>query len=132
MIMKKTGNLIPIILFCILFLNACEKDYLAPQTATVIEINFPVSFATNIVPILNEDCAKATCHVAGGHTPDLTPAKAYNELTLLGYVDPNNAEGSTLYRLITASTKPMPPSGRLNGTEIGLIKAWINQGAQNN
>jgi hypothetical protein len=112
-----------------MILNACEKDYLVPQ---VVKIDFPVSFATDVQPILTEDCAVPTCHVAGGHAPNLTAGSAYDELTGLGYVDTDNPEESLLYKRITATVKPMPPTNKLSGEEIGYILAWIEQGAQNN
>lgn len=113
-----------------LFMNSCEKAYLTPQK---VEITEPVSFLADVQPILTEDCAVPTCHVSGQHAPNLTASKAYDELTQLGYVDTSNAEGSKLYKSITATTgKPMPPNGRLAPEEIGYILAWIKQGAQNN
>jgi hypothetical protein len=110
-------------------MTSCEKDYL---TKKKVEITTPVSFATDIVPILTEDCSIAGCHVAGGPPPNLTAAKAYDELTGLGYVDTSNAEQSLLYKRIVATVNPMPPSAPLTAEEIGYILAWIKQGAQNN
>ena len=121
--------LIPGILFFFLLLTGCEKDY---STSKVVTIDFPVSFATNIQPIFTTDCAIPTCHVSGGAAPDLSADKAYDELTGLGYVDTANAEGSILYVRITSTVRPMPPSEKLSAEEIGLVLAWIKQGAQLN
>ncbi|MBL7923890.1 MAG: hypothetical protein JNL88_06805 [Bacteroidia bacterium] len=127
--MRKLSLLLPAV-FCMLLLwSACEKAYLSPKR---VEITEPVSFADDIIPILVADCATPTCHVGGGPPPDLTPSKAYDELTALGYVDTSNAEGSILYKLIISTTSPMPPNGSLSPEEIGYILAWIKQGAQNN
>jgi hypothetical protein len=128
MIMKKYSFL-SLLFFSLVMLNGCEKDYL---TQKKVEINFPVSFAENIVPIMVEDCAIPTCHIAGAQAPNLTASKAYDELTGLGYVDTTNAEGSLLYQRIIATIKPMPPTTKLTPEEIGFILAWIKQGAQNN
>ncbi len=130
MIMKKLNLDIPVIVLITMILFSCEKDYTSPKK---VEVTSLVSFSHDIVPILANDCAKSGCHITGAHTPDLTAANAYNELTLLGYVDQTNPEGSTVYKLITStSSNKMPPNGSLTPEEIGFILAWIKQGAQNN
>jgi hypothetical protein len=127
--MKKYSLLSIILLAGLLLMNGCEKDYLSKKK---VVIEGPVSFSENVNPIFTEDCALPTCHVTGGQTPDLTASKAYDQLTQLGYVDTANAEESLLYKRITATVKPMPPSTPLSAEEIGYILAWIEQGAQNN
>jgi hypothetical protein len=129
MIVKNLKYIIPATAFCLMLFSACEKDYL---TQKKVDVSVPVSFSKNIVPILSEDCARSTCHVTGAQSPDLTAAKAYDELNGLGYIDTTNAAASLLYVRITASTSPMPPDGNLTAEEIGYILAWIKQGAQNN
>jgi len=116
-------------LFFFLLLTGCEKDY---STSEVVIIDSPVSFATDIQPIFNTDCAIPTCHVGGGPPPDLEAGNAYDALTGLGYVDTTNAEESLLYKRIISTSSPMPPSGKLSAQEIGLVLAWIKQGAQQN
>lgn len=111
------------------FFTSCEKDY---YVVNEIDLNTPVSFSNDVVPILTEDCAKSGCHVAGLQLPDLSADAAYDQLLGLGYVDTTNAEASILYVRIISSSNPMPPDGRLNSNEINYILAWIKQGAQNN
>ena len=114
-------------------LGACEKDYLAPKKVEVTEINTPVSFATDILPILTTNCAKANCHLAGAHSPNLSAGSAYDELGV--FVNASAPTDSRLYKLITGTSTPvMPPAGNTNltSTQIGYILAWIQQGAQNN
>lgn len=125
----KKYKFISLLLISLLIMNACEKDYLTPKK---VDINFPVSFVENVVPILTEDCATPTCHVSGAQSPNLSASKAYAELTGLGYVDTTNAEESLLFKRIIATIKPMPPATKLSAEEIGYILAWIKQGAQNN
>lgn len=129
MIMKKAKYSFACIFFCFMLLASCEKDY---QNSAVVDVNTPVSFSKEVVPILIEDCATINCHVSGAQSPDLSAVSAYDQLTGLGYIDTTNAAGSILYQRITATTKPMPPSGKLNAQEIAFILAWIKQGAQNN
>lgn len=127
--MKNMIKLLPLLFIVFFAFSACEKAYLTSQQ---VEITTPVSFSSDIIPIFNASCATTNCHVNGGPPPNLTPSKAYDELTMLGYVDTSNAESSVLYKVITATTNPMPPSGPLPAEEIGYILAWIKQGAQNN
>lgn len=129
MIMRKILIYLPLTFLAVVGFSSCEKAYLTPKK---VEITTPVSFANDIVPILIEDCATPTCHLNGGPPPNLTAAKAYDELNGLGYVDTSNAENSLLYKRITATVNPMPPSEKLTPEEIGYILAWIKQGAQNN
>ena len=128
MIMKNISYSI-ILLFALIAWAGCEKDYLSTQQ---VEITAQVSFSKDVVPILTQDCATPNCHVAGGTSPNLSADQAYDELNGLGYVDTTNAEESILYKRITATTDPMPPSEKLTPEEIGYILAWIKQGALNN
>jgi hypothetical protein len=131
MIMKNISKLLPVFLFALVIMSSCEKEYLSNE---MVVITTPVSFATDINPILTADCATPNCHVNGGIAPNLVADKAYDELTGLGYVDTTNATESILYKVITSTTNPMPPVGNepLSAEEIGYILAWIEQGAQNN
>jgi len=70
-----------------------------------------------------------------------TPASIVNQKSSLNnsltLVIPNDAANSLLYRMVTESNPPvgvrMPPGfSPLSATELGLIRDWINQGAQNN
>lgn len=123
-----------IFLSLILLFTACEEDTFLNEPA--IDLSKPVSYATQIQPIWTEDCATSGCHVTGKQTPDLSPGSSYDQLTQLGYVvtdtTTTKAEESLLYKRIIATSKPMPPDGKLSDTEISLILAWIKQGAQNN
>jgi hypothetical protein len=126
--MKKYGFVTVLIIF-LLSQIGCEKDYLVPK---VVEVNFPVSFSHDVLPIFSDDCAIPTCHISGGVPPNLTTDKAYDELMGLGYVDTTNVDQSILYVRLTSTTKPMPPTGKLPAEEIAYIHAWIQQGALNN
>lgn len=118
-----------------LVIQACRKDFTMPAAGVVVPTG-SVSFDSTILPIFTANCAKSGCHVTGGQAPDLTAANAYNQLTGLGYVPQDDtldadAKASTLYKMITSTSKPMPPTGSLSPTQIGQILAWIKQGSQN-
>jgi hypothetical protein len=122
------------LLFALLFILtavSCRKDYYGVKQ---VDQNKIVHFSTDIQPIFSTNCAKSGCHVAGGETPDLTPDNAYNGL-MNGLATPDDSlapENTTLYKMLTSTTKPMPPAGKLTSYDINLVVAWIKQGAQNN
>ena len=113
----------------ILLFAACEKDYFAPPP--ILDLATPVSFSTDILPMFQANCYGSGCHDKGV-APNLTAASAYDELTMLGYVDTTNAEGSKLYMRMIAAINPMPPKGKLSGENTNKVLAWIKQGAKNN
>ena len=93
--------------------------------------NNDVSFATDIQPIFNAECA--SCH-NGSLDPDLSEGNSYIFITVTDpdQVVPNDADGSELYQRLIGIGNIMPPSGALSNTDINLVKDWINQGAKNN
>lgn len=123
-------NITSFLSLCLVFLlAACEKDYFAPPP--VLDLATPVSFSKDIMPMFVANCYGSGCHDKGV-APDLTTANAYDQLTMLGYVDTTNAEGSKLYIRMIAASNPMPPKGKLSGENTNKVLAWIKQGAQNN
>jgi len=114
--------------------------------------NLPVSFATQVQPLLRGSCANVACH--GGSLPGgnmylgtqvtydtLINATGVNTLTWLPstsgrVVQPGNSSISTLY-LKTTSNPPFPSrmpqtGGYLTTAQQNLIRDWIDQGASNN
>lgn len=113
----------------VMILVSCRKDTYAP--VPTLDLNTPVSFKADIMPVFVTHCYGSGCHDKG-IPPDLTAANAYDQLTLLGYVDTTDAEGSKLYARMVSTSSPMPPAGVLSGDITNKILAWIKQGAQNN
>lgn len=93
-----------------------------------------VSFATDIVPILNKSCNQAGCHNAGGKKPELTADKAYSALTIGNYLNLGKPDQSEVYLYLTGKKTPQMPLGATaNPSNINqLMLAWIQQGAKNN
>lgn len=85
-----------------------------------------ISFGADIQPIFSK-CTG--CHGANT-SPDLRVGNAYNALVPT-YVKANDADNSRLYNFLPGKGH-FDVGFELTGTEIGLIKAWINQGAKNN
>ena len=56
--------------FIIIGLTGCYKDVIYPAAA--LDPDGPpqaVSFKTDLMPVFNSSCAKAGCHLIGGHKP---------------------------------------------------------------
>jgi len=88
-----------------------------------------VSYQNDIVPLWVQ-CTG--CHKQGGDLPNLED-NSYNNL-LNGYVIPENADGSILYKSLLGDdgVELMPPGAGWPTSKINLVKDWINQGALNN
>ncbi|MBI3773662.1 MAG: c-type cytochrome [Gammaproteobacteria bacterium] len=110
-----------------------------PVTATVATAK--VSYASDILPILQQNCFE--CHQTGGKGEK---ASALNMETYAGLmkgtkygpvINPGKSLTSTLVLLVEGRANQvikMPHDGRpsLSDQQIQAIKAWIDQGAQNN
>jgi hypothetical protein len=115
----------------VLILTGCYKDKTVIFDTTE-EITRPVSFASDIIPIFNNNCNTSGCHSNGAKTPDLSAALAYNSLTIGNFVNKDEPQTSLLYLWMTGKKgTPMPVSG-INKDFNALVLAWIKQGAQNN
>ena len=93
-----------------------------------------VSFANDLVPLFNTNCAMAGCHNAGGKQPELTTEKAYSALTIGNYLNVGAPKESEVYQFLTGKKSPQMPMGKSpNPSNINaLVLAWITQGAKNN
>lgn len=111
-----------------LFLNSCYYDaYLEEGEVAPPPDN--VSYQNDIIPLWGQ-CVG--CH-NGTEEPDLRDEFSYDSL-LNGYVIPDDAEGSILYKSLLGidGVSLMPPGSQWPDSKIELVKAWINQGALDN
>lgn len=130
--MKKPLVYLLIVTGIIVFLGSCEYDFIQPEPAPPPpDPTDTISFASEVVPIWdNNNCTN--CHQPGGvNQLDLTAANAYSSLTSLGLYNTNDPESSRIY------TFPNPTTGEhsfkyANETEADIILQWITQGAMNN
>lgn len=117
--------------FTMLLLAGCYKNKTV-LFDTGEEITRPVSFAGDIITILNNSCNTSGCHNSGGISPDLSVVNAYSSLSNGGYLNTGNPQSSELYLWMTGKKgTPMPISGP-NKDFNALVLAWIKQGALNN
>lgn len=96
-----------------------------------------VSFKEDISPILNESCALAGCHVAGGGGGglDLSNYDGFKKGGGRGVAFvAGDADGSLIIKYITGVMQPQMPIGGnpLNADQIQDFTDWINEGAENN
>jgi hypothetical protein len=107
------------------------------------------SFGADVQPILATSCALGGCH-SGPELQtglDLTAGQAYNQLVdrpsfqVAGMlrVEPGNTDNSYLIRKMEGTFEAvggtgdlMPPGFGLSETDIGVVKAWISDGALEN
>lgn len=132
--MRSLGYLLSLLSLSPLLLSSCKR-----QPGIAIS-NDSIDFNIHIRPILSDRCFKC-------HGPDAGQRKANLRLDLREgavahlkddpeafVIVPGDAAKSELYRRIaahdTAELMPPPRSNlKLNETEIGLIRKWIDQGA---
>lgn len=120
-------------LISLIFLTACQEKS-APSEQLV-------SFKKEISPILQTHCLKCHNPQGEGYKASGLNMDSYQALmsgTKYGpIIDPGNAIGSTLVRVINAKTDPaiaMPHGGMhlLTEQDRTSIARWIDQGAKDN
>ena len=127
--MKKLNKYLLLFLFGLL-LNACTYDFIVKEELPPIDVTVPVSFSTQIVPILTNSCV--SCHKTGGQSPDLSAANAYSSIKTMNLVNATTPESSIIY------TEPNPTNAAVHSwkkytpAEAQLVLTWIQQGAKNN
>src|SRR5579863_711138 len=91
--------------------TGCYKDVVLPAAGA--DPNAPpkqYSFKSDIAPMLNTDCAKSGCHVAGSQAPDLELAVSYNSLVNGGFVNTTFPNQSMLYQQLTGNMQVHMPN----------------------
>lgn len=102
-------------------------------TITSVPVDTTVCFATEILPVFQNNCALSGCHDA------ITREEGYNFSTYQGIrtgISPGNPGNSPAYRqMITKNPEermPPPPMSVLPAAVIDRFKQWITEGAKNN
>jgi len=104
----------------------------APLNAQQAAAAPAVDFERDVEPILKAQCW--SCHgekqQMGGlrlDRPDTAMQGGYSGPV----IQPGNAAGSRLYQLVSGAKKPvMPFGGKLTDEQVGVLRAWIDQGAK--
>ncbi|MGB5434866.1 MAG: hypothetical protein WBM98_03165 [Maribacter sp.] len=108
---------------------SCYYDELPEEQDLVVEIpdDVVVSFNDDVQPIFSQ-CTG--CH-NGNTSPDLREGNAFNAI-VPQYVSAGDAENSEFYKKLPGNDHPVEAGLVLTSDEIGIIKAWIDRGAENN
>jgi len=123
--MKKYSILCGIALICIMALNqGCTNDAAYPE----------ICFTTQVLPIYAANCAITGCHDGNpsSHVPHDVILNSY--ANIMKGIKPYHPQRSKYYTEINGflgiGEGSMPPTKPLSSQQISLIKAWIEQGAQ--
>ena len=95
------------------------------MTETEPQEELPVDYASQIQPILNENCTSCHGYAAGLNLSSYTSVIAGGNSGNI--VVPGDHASSVLWQRIDNGT--MPPTGNLSSTQINLIAQWIDEGA---
>ena len=100
---------------------------------TLIEATIPddqvVSFENDIQPIFTTNCA--SCHNSVIANPDLRAGMSFDAL-IPEYVSAFDSDNSELVNALPGNNHPVDAGFSLSTIDIALIKAWIDQGAEDN
>ncbi len=109
-----------VLMFIIAPAAAADNPALPPAATKKID------FARDIQPLLEQRCQ--LCH---GARQQMNGLRLDQKQSALRVIQPGNSAASLLIRMVAGlEKKVMPPIGaRLTAAEIGLLRAWIDQGA---
>lgn len=112
--------------FIIVNISGCSFDKSFPDLSNAGNV---VCFETEVLPVIQSNCAKAGCHDAVSH------AEGYdfsNYDGIVKAVKPGKPNSSKLYKVLSGSGEglmPPPPNTPLTAEQQATIKLWIEQGA---
>ena len=110
-------------------MSGCYRDVIFPDVAVDPDgPPQPVSFSTDLAPLLNSSCALAGCHVSGGHKPYIRSGISYLEIVNGGFVNTSIPKESTIYKMINGEMRTYMPSA----ANRQKLYDWIRNGAPNN
>lgn len=121
--MKKHSIFLILVLLS-LFINGCKYDFILPPEVPVVDPGTPpVSFSTDIIPILTAKCI--LCHST--QTPTMGASVAFSQL-VPNYVNKTSPASSKFYTVPTSGTH----GATVSTAQAALILRWITEGANNN
>ena len=106
------------------------EEELYPDSGSTICDTVSVSYATDIVPIMNSKSSVSGCH-AGVNAAAGIPLDTYDGVK--AYLDADKARFiSSIIWDGNASNMPKGASAKMSDCNINTIRAWINAGYPNN
>ncbi|MGL5890901.1 MAG: hypothetical protein ACRC3B_13495, partial [Bacteroidia bacterium] len=107
------------------FSAGCKHEPVLPERE--------VSFAAEILPIIQTSCQHDGCH--GTSNTSRFSLLNYDDVLEKGKVEAGDAEKSKIYTIVTGredQIMPLPPYPALSKRQTALLLVWIEQGAKNN
>lgn len=106
---------------------------LAAQTKLPPAANFKVDFTRHVQPLLSQKCY--SCHGPDVQQSGLRLDRRQNAMRGGDYgpviIPGKSAESKLIRRVVNGDGGiQMPPAGALSNEEIGILRAWIDQGAE--
>ncbi|HUM47737.1 MAG TPA: hypothetical protein PLD84_12480 [Chitinophagales bacterium] len=117
-----------VLAFPMIYLSGCTFDKSFPDTSNG---NNLVCFETEVLPVIQSNCAKAGCH------DPITKEKGYDFSSYNGIMEavkPGQPNSSKLYEVLNENGEdqmPPPPNPPLSADQKNTIKMWIEEGASN-
>ena len=114
--------------------NASPGASGAPAAATPPAAAITVAFASDVKPILEKHCNK--CHLGGGTKGGFSMDTRENALAAgrngARIVEGDSAGSNLILRVAhDPGVDKMPPKGEaLTADEVGVLRAWVDQGAK--
>lgn len=110
---------------CTFLFVACsdDEDPMMNMNNNNDDCSEQISYASDVVPIINTACALSGCHVAGFASGDFTTFDAVQ------------SRASRVVARITSGSMPpsnTPGPSSLTDSQIETIECWVEQGAMNN
>lgn len=128
-----------LLVLVVLAVAACQSDKI--DNSTIVDPGPSVSFAADIQPIFNRSCGGVGCHIGEAtNGVNLTNYESVMASEGLQYDGPTVVAGRAVSSPLLDKISPNPEfgsrmplgQGALPSEDIALIRAWINDGAQNN
>ena len=127
--MKRLIKFASLVIIIGILISGCYKDIIVPDLASDPDgPPQPVSFRTELAPLLNANCTEAGCHVSGAHKPYLTIDISYQQIVNGGFVNTALPKESRLYIMVNGEMAQYIPSK----TDRQKVYDWIRNGAPNN
>jgi hypothetical protein len=124
---KKTLRYFIVLMVMVIAVTSCEYETIEIDLP---DLNEPVSFSADIVPIFSSNNNCTGCHGSGGTSPNLTPGQAYASI-VPNLVNTGTPESSKIYLFPNSSTSSHSFKS-YTPVQAALVLAWITQGAENN
>ena len=137
--MKKSISYIIVLFFGVLFMTACEYDFVERDVidggdnpdVIVPDPDNPISYSDKIATIFTNGNYCTSCHNTGGQSPNLEAGASYSSLTNGGFINTTTPAESILLTHIGSGSSDHTWKQFVSSQEAKIL-LWITEGALNN